>query len=363
MGTLSAGARDVAVVGFGQTMETVGEGWAEALGQGRHALQGRRMADIVAPAQRGDLDRRLADVLGGRRPTDQLEVHLRHIAGHQVRRMLRLTALQDDHGEVLCAVVTLQPSAIGRGVSDTTVLEAWDAGRAVLLAQPIVDLDTRRSVRHELLLRLLTPEGDVLVPRDVMPVLVRHGRALDLDRWVVDAALSILLRSGERPPGVIEVNLSPAAITAPETFAEHLEHAVSRAAIAPAQLVLGMDLGDVAQQPVGAAVVARRAQTIGCRVALDHAEATPRTLALLHRVPYDILRLDGALVDASGYDPGKLLLLRALLRAVERDGTEPVASEVRDDIAVALLQRNGVTRGQGFFLGAPRDAAVLLHPS
>lgn len=357
---MSPSARDVAIVGSDQTIETAGEGWADAVGHPHHALQGVRLAELLLPVERHDLEHRLGDVLDGRRPSDQLEVHLRHISGHRVRRMLRLAALQDDRGRVLCALVTLQPSAIGERIPDATILEAWDARRAVLLAQAVVDLDTRRSIRHELLLRLLTPEGDVVVPRDVMPVLVRHGRASELDRWVVDAALSLLLRSRERTPGVLEVNLSSAALAEPETFAAHLERAVRGADIAPAQLVLAMDLGDVSRRPRGAAIVAQRAQTLGCRVALDHAQATPRTLALLHRVPYDILRIDGALVQASGSDPGKLMLLRALLRAVERDGTEPVAAEVRDDLAVALLQRNGVTRGQGFFLGAPRDAATLL---
>jgi EAL domain-containing protein (putative c-di-GMP-specific phosphodiesterase class I) len=194
----------------------------------------------------------------------------------------------------------------------------------------------------------------------VVPVLVRHGQAIDLDRWVVDAALGLLLRSRQRTPGVVEVNLSSGAMAEPATFCAHLERAMTGADMAPAQLVLGMDLREVAEQPSGAAIVAQRAQALGCRVALDHAEATPRTLALLHRVPYDILRIDGALVHASGYDHGRLLLLRALLRAVERDGAEPVAEEVRDDLAVALLQRNGVTRGQGFFLDAPRDAAGVL---
>jgi EAL domain-containing protein (putative c-di-GMP-specific phosphodiesterase class I) len=158
----------------------------------------------------------------------------------------------------------------------------------------------------------------------------------------------------------LEVNVSSAALSEPERFLQHLERALDAADVAPAQLVLGLDLNDVAQRPAGAAVIAQRARTLGCRVALDHAEATPRTLALLHRVPYDILRIDGALVHASGYDPGKLMLLRALLRAVERDGTEPVASEVGDDLAVALLQRNGVTRGQGFHLGPPGDARSTL---
>lgn len=356
---LAPSARDVAVISPGGELEAVGEGWAQALGRSREALHGRRLALIIEAADvEGVLDA-VQRLFEGER-TAVAEVHLRHVAGHPVRRVLHLARVEDDQGRPLCVTATLQPVSLTATARSGTVLDAWDARRVLLLAQPVVDLGSRRSVRHELLLRLLTLQGDVLVPAEVIPVLLTHGRGAELDRWVVDAAVRLLGEAGDRPPGVVEINLSAAAIGQPEDVASHVRRALDRAAVAPSRLVCGLDLADVARAPDGAALLAATLQQIGCRVSLDRAEANPRTLALLHRVPYDILRLDGHLVHASSRDPSKLLLLRALLRAVARDGTEPVAAEVQDDFDVALLQRNGVDHGQGFFLGGPGDPAELL---
>jgi EAL domain-containing protein (putative c-di-GMP-specific phosphodiesterase class I) len=357
--TLAPSARDVAVIGADGELEAVGEGWAQAIGRSRESLHGRRLAVVLQSRDAQVVADAVGGLLAGETP-GPLEVHLRHVAGHSVRRLLQLTRVDDDEGRPLCITATLRPAKLAPTEHSAAVLDAWETRRVLLLAQPVVDLGSRRSVRHELLLRLLTLQGDVLVPSEVLPVLLEHGRGGELDRWVVDAAVDLLAGGGDRPPGVIEINLSAAAIGAPETIASHIRRRLEDAAIGPSRLVCGLDLEDVARAPDGAALLAATLQQVGCRVSLDRAEATPRTLALLHQVPYDILRLDGRLVHASSRDPAKLLLLRALLRAVARDGTEPVASEVQDDFDIALLRRNGVDHGQGFYLAEPADPADLL---
>lgn len=357
--TLAPSARDVAVISPDGELEAVGDGWALALGRAREALHGRRLAVVLRAGDAETVTEAVARLLSGG-PPEELDVHLRHVAGHTVRRLLALARVEDDQGRALCITATLRPAVLEPTEHSATVLDAWETRRVLLLAQPVVDLASRRSVRHELFLRLLTRGGDVLLPSEVLPVLLEHGRGGELDRWVVDAAVDLLAGGGDRAPGVIEVNLSAAALGAPAQIAAHVRRRLADAQINAGRLVCGLDVGDVERTPEGAALLAATLQQIGCRVSLDRADATPRTLALLHTVPYDILRLDGRLVHASGRDPAKLLLLRALLRAVARDGTEPVGSEVQDDYDVALLRRIGVGHGQGFHLAEPADPADLL---
>ena len=49
------------------------------------------------------------------------------------------------------------------------IRDALDQDRFVLYAQPILDLTTNSVVQHELLLRMVSPEGEIVLPGSLPP--------------------------------------------------------------------------------------------------------------------------------------------------------------------------------------------------
>ena len=65
------------------------------------------------------------------------------------------------------------------------IRDALDQDRFVLYAQPILDLTTNRVVQHELLLRMVTYEGEIVHPDRFLPTAEEFGLISEIDRWVV----------------------------------------------------------------------------------------------------------------------------------------------------------------------------------
>ena len=85
------------------------------------------------------------------------------------------------------------------------VRDALDEDRFVLHAQPIIDLDTGETVQHELLIRMLDRDGELVAPGRFLPAAEEYGLIRDIDRWVSAQAVE-LAAAGH----AVELNLSRA---------------------------------------------------------------------------------------------------------------------------------------------------------
>ena len=81
--------------------------------------------------------------------------------------------------------------------------------RFVLYGQPIVDLSNGKTVRHELLLRMLGADGEVIAPMRFLPAAVRFGYMPRIDRWVIGQAAEL---AGACPGRGLAVNLASTTI-------------------------------------------------------------------------------------------------------------------------------------------------------
>ena len=75
--------------------------------------------------------------------------------------------------------------------------------RFVLYGQPIADLRTGRITHHELLVRMLSEDGDIIPPAAFLPMAERFGVIGEIDRWVTSAGLRLAI-DGEG----VAINLS-----------------------------------------------------------------------------------------------------------------------------------------------------------
>ena len=113
------------------------------------------------------------------------------------------------------------------------IREALEEDRFTLYAQPIVELATGEVRQHELLLRMLDEQGDVIPPAAFIAVAERFDLMQDIDRWVV--ARAIRLMGEQRRAGrelVFEVNISGSSTGDPELLTI-IEHELARAGWTP----------------------------------------------------------------------------------------------------------------------------------
>jgi EAL domain-containing protein (putative c-di-GMP-specific phosphodiesterase class I) len=315
------------------TVLAAGATWAALLGWPRQDLELLDVAELVTPAQRPLLRARL----DAPAPRPALALRLRHAAGHEVRAVLEAerTVRRGHDGPLLALRVVRVPG--DRALTRGAVHAAWRHRRFALWAQPILDATTLEVVRHELLLRLVTEEGDVLPAGRVLPVLERLGLTAEVDRWVVGCAAGLQPALG----APLEVNLGAATLAEPDALMRTLELALKDAGTDPAQLVLALPCAAVLEDLPRAAAFVDAVGALGCRTAIDGI-ADEAELDALHALPVDVLKL----TPAAATEP--------IVAAAARSTGRLTSAEAIDNAdSLFTLRLLGVQHAQGYHLAPP----------
>ncbi|MGB2712488.1 MAG: EAL domain-containing protein [Conexibacter sp.] len=240
------------------------------------------------------------------------------------------------------------------------IREALEEDRFTLYAQPIVDLSSGAVCQHELLLRMLDEQGEVIPPAAFIGVAERFDLMQDIDRWVV--ARAIRLMGEQRRAGrelVFEVNISGSSTGDPELLTI-IEHELRENQVDPVNLVLEVtETTAVANIPRAQQFAARLAE-LGCRFALDDFGAGFGSFYYLKHLPFDVLKIDGEFVRSCTTNQTDQLLIRAAVDIARGLGKKTIAEYVGDDETVELLRSLGVDYAQGFHIGRPAPLVQRL---
>ncbi|WP_148260889.1 bifunctional diguanylate cyclase/phosphodiesterase [Conexibacter woesei] len=233
------------------------------------------------------------------------------------------------------------------------IRDALEEDRFTLYAQPIVELRSGAVRQHEVLLRMLDEQGEVIPPAAFIGVAERFDLMQEIDRWVVARAIKEM--GQQRRAGrdlVFEVNISGASTGDPDLLTI-IERELRENEIDPINLVLEVtETTAVANIPRAQEFAARLAE-LGCRFALDDFGAGFGSFYYLKHLPFDILKIDGEFVRSCTTSQTDQLLIRAAVEIARGMGKETIAEYVGDDETVELLRTLGVDYAQGFHLGRP----------
>jgi len=133
----------------------------------------------------------------------------------------------------------------------------------VLYAQPIVDLATGSTVQHELLLRMITANGEVIAPGRFLPVAEQLGLATAIDRRVFDMAL-VHAAAGFR----VAVNLSADSVRDPGLF-RFVEDRLRANAVDPRMVIFEITETALIHNEAVAQAFIEKVRGLNCAVALD----------------------------------------------------------------------------------------------
>jgi diguanylate cyclase (GGDEF)-like protein/PAS domain S-box-containing protein len=229
-----------------------------------------------------------------------------------------------------------------------------------LLAQPIVPLFSGGETQYELLLRMRTPEGQLIEPASFLDVAERLGLIGEIDRWVTDRAIEILAEQqalGRNPR--FEINLSALSI-GDEELLELIEGRLRATGIAPDRLIFEIT-ETAALAHVGRAIrFVERLSALGCGFALDDFGAGFGSFYYLKHLPCGYLKIDGEFVQHCARSETDRLLIAAAVQIARGMGKRTIAEFVGDRETVEVLTGLGVDYGQGFHLGVPAPLSEHL---
>jgi diguanylate cyclase (GGDEF)-like protein len=220
--------------------------------------------------------------------------------------------------------------------------------------QPIVRMADGGLVAVEALARWTHPRIGRVPPTVFVAVAERAGLvgALDdfvLDRACRDLASNLARRAG---PATVHVNVSASRLGHP-ALEFVVRDVLDRYGLGANHLVLEVTESSRIPDPIAAAASADRLRAMGVRLALDDFGTGYNTLAQLHLLPIDILKLDRTLTAVDQSPRRASALCASVVRIAGDLGITVVAEGVETAAQAHALARIGCGFGQGHLYGRP----------
>jgi EAL domain-containing protein (putative c-di-GMP-specific phosphodiesterase class I) len=246
-------------------------------------------------------------------------------------------------------------------LNDDEVVAALATGEGLrVVSQPQYDLATRAIVGAEALIRWHHPRHGDVPPSVLIPMINQLGLDLLLfsfiEKTVIDT-LGKLNRAGIDIP--IAINASARTLCA-HGLATRLAQKMHRAGLPCKRLKIELteDLAPDSELALSASITALRAK--GFPVSLDDFGAGAATLSLLSRMPFDEMKIDGALVRAVGQFAHSSEIILGIVGLAQLFNINLITEGIEDTESIELLSRLGCNTGQGFALARPMESDVFL---
>ncbi|GAA2678842.1 EAL domain-containing protein [Actinoplanes palleronii] len=251
------------------------------------------------------------------------------------------------------------PARDRQGSYRNRVADALGTDRFTLYSQPILELQTNRVTRHELLLRVLDEADGPQSPIQVLDTAERLDAVFDIDLWVVERAMRL---AAEQPEMGLQINLSGRSVGDPRLTAE-VERLLTQYQVNPEQLTFEITETALIGNLSEARRFADRIRDLGCSLALDDFGSGYASFRYLRLFPIDLVKIDGEYVVDLVDNPQDQVLVRALVQVCQAYGIHTVAEFVQDEATLRMLRELGVDYVQGYLIGRPSPVVPGRLPS
>ena len=225
------------------------------------------------------------------------------------------------------------------------IRSALAGDRFVLFGQPIVDLRSDLVVGHELLIRMLSDDGEIIAPGEFLPTAERFGLIGEIDCWVTEHALRLALDKR------VTINLA-----GPSIGDERILGLISEA------IADGLNPDNVLVEITETAAVSNfekaesfgeRLSDIGCKLALDDFGTGFGSFIYLKRLNARYLKIDVDFVRDLVVNETDQAVVKAIVEIAHSLDKKTIAEGVEDAATLTALKDRGVDFAQGFYLGRP----------
>jgi PAS domain S-box-containing protein len=227
------------------------------------------------------------------------------------------------------------------------VRDAMSEQRLVLAAQPIVALSSGEVAGQELLLRMRSRAGELVMPDVFLPSAERFGLIGTLDRWVIGQAARMAAHGR-----AVNVNLSAQSLGDPQ-LSGLIEKLIEREDADPALVTFEITETALTEHLDLASRLTFRLAALGCEFALDDFGTGYGAFTYLKTLPIKHLKIDIEFVRDLLQNEASQHLVSATVQLARSFGQKTVAEGVEDAQTLERLRELEVDYVQGYFLGRP----------
>jgi len=229
--------------------------------------------------------------------------------------------------------------------------------------QPVVQLDSRKIVSFEALLRWDHPTQGVISPYRFIEAAEDTGILVSIGHWLIMQACR-QLREWEAnyvgDPIHVTVNVS-ARQFADARLVNDIQDALQETGIDPSRLQLEMTEGIALADTKLTTTVLAHLKHFGISVVLDDFGTGATSLVKLREFPVDALKIDRSLIREMQADRATSDIVELIVALAHKMGMKVIAEGIETARQLERLQELGCEFGQGYYFSQPMEPKAALQ--
>jgi len=235
--------------------------------------------------------------------------------------------------------------------------------------QPRVDLQTRRIVGAEALIRWQVSELEIVPPSRFIPVAEEIGLIAPIGKWVLRTACeqNKAWQDAGFAPFVISVNVSARQFRQ-ENFVQIVADVLAETGLEARYLEIELTESAVMHDAEQFIAMLGELNDLGVQISLDDFGTGYSSLSYLKRLPVDRLKVDRSFVQDIATDVDDATIVRTIIALGHNLGLKVVAEGVETEQQLEFLRSNHCDELQGYYFATPLPVGdfartVFVHGS
>ena len=246
-------------------------------------------------------------------------------------------------------------AAASRGDIIAMLQQALENNSFKLLFQPIISLRGDKDELYEVLLRLVSPQGDEVPPVDFINAAIAAGFAEKIDRWVLLNSIKLLTEHRSKGHQTrFFIHLSSASIQDPSLL-PWLSVALKASRLPADSIILQIRETDAVAYLKQAKQLTQGLRELHCQTALGQFGCTLNPFNTLKHLDIDFVKIDGSFTKELS-TPANQESLKETLATLHAQSKQSIVPFVESASVLSILWQAGVNYIQGHYLQGPSQA-------
>jgi len=237
---------------------------------------------------------------------------------------------------------------------------AIDRGELSMHYQPLVRLTDGKLLGFESLLRWNHSEFGNIPPARFIPIAEDSGLIIPITKWILRETTDQMAEwrkiSPETRDLVVSVNISGKHLSS-EDLVYDIEYALERSKLSPDGLKLEITESTAMDNPEFTLKLLKELKRLGVLLSLDDFGTGYSSLSILHKLPFDTIKIDRSFVSGVGPNGEDSEILQTIVSLAKNLRMKVIAEGIETHSQLSVLQHLGCDYGQGYLLAKPMNAA------
>lgn len=241
------------------------------------------------------------------------------------------------------------------------LLSALKQNQLELFYQPKIDLKTGQTKHAEALLRWHSEKHGNIPPDQLVPIIERAGKMIDLTKWVLNTALRQMTEwpQIDAPLGVA-VNI-PANIVHERSLRDIIVDSLNIWGVQPHLLTLEITESAVIKDQQSSYNNLSHLKEAGVKISIDDFGTGYSSLEYFKNIPADELKIDKSFVFNMFNDSADRNIVQLIIDLAHKFNLSVVAEGIENEETLAILNKLDCDFAQGYFISRPINQQQFIQ--